>query len=48
MSDFRCPYYYWDGSQWRCKKSDDYSNLHDFDTYCTDSSRCEECPNYNK
>ena len=31
MSDFRCPYYYWDGSQWRCTKTDDYLNLHDFD-----------------
>ena len=35
MSDFRCPYYYWDGD-WKCEKSSDQKATHyDFDTYCT-------------
>lgn len=48
MGDFRCPYYYWDGSQWRCKHTNDYLDLHDFDTHCTDEKRCKECPYYDK
>lgn len=48
MGSFRCPYYWWDGSNWRCRKTSDYLTLHDFDTYCTSSSRCKECPYYYK
>lgn len=45
MSDFRCPNYWWDGNNWRCKNlPNDYLNVHDFDTYCTNKYRCLECP----
>ena len=46
MSDFRCPYYYWDGD-WCCEKSSDQKATHsDFDTYCTSEENCKNCPNY--
>ncbi len=45
MSDFRCPRYWWDGSQWRCQNlPNDYLSSYDFDTYCTNKNRCLECP----
>lgn len=46
MSDFRCPYYYWD-RDWKCEKSSDQKATHyDFDTYCTSEENCKNCPNY--
>ena len=43
MSDFRCPYYYWDGD-WCCEKSSDQKATHsDFDTYCTSEENCKNC-----
>ncbi len=48
MGSFRCPYYWWDGKHWRCRKISDYLNLYDFDTYCTNESKCKECPYYNR
>ncbi|MEA4934072.1 MAG: hypothetical protein VB071_10935 [Lawsonibacter sp.] len=48
MSEFRCPNYYYDGSQWRCTKTGDYLTLHDFDTYCTNESKCRSCSYYNR
>lgn len=46
MSDFRCPYYYWDGG-WKCEKSSDQkATYYDFDTYCTSEENCKNCPNY--
>lgn len=48
MGSFRCPYYWWDGSHWRCLKISDYLSSYDFDTYCTSESKCKECPYYNR
>ena len=49
MSDFRCPFYWWDGKHWRCMKiPNDYLSLHDYDTYCTSKSKCQDCPYYNR
>jgi len=49
MGSFRCPYYWWDGNNWRCRKlGDDYLNSYDFDTFCTSETRCRECPYYNR
>ena len=45
MSDFRCPFYYYDGS-WRCVKVSGCLSLHDYDTYCTDKYRYVQCPYY--
>ena len=48
MSDFRCPYYYWDGN-WKCRKSTNHTcTSYEFDTYCTDARKCSDCPYYNK
>ncbi|MDD6396478.1 MAG: hypothetical protein PUB37_09915 [Firmicutes bacterium] len=48
MSNFRCPYYYWEAGHWRCMKIKDNLTLHDYDTYCTSETRCKQCPYYNK
>ena len=48
MSEFRCPFYYWDGANWRCAKISDYLSGYDFDTYCTSKSRYVECEYYKR
>ena len=48
MSDFRCPYYYYENGEWKCLHCSGNSTLHDFDTYCTSESRCRECTYYKR
>lgn len=49
MSDFRCPYYWWDGKHWRCLKiPNDYLSRYDYDTFCTKKDRCADCRYFNK
>ena len=43
MSENKCPYYYWDGYNWRCLHCNGNSTLHEYATYCSDASRCHEC-----
>lgn len=47
MSSFRCMYYRWD-TIWYCLKIGESITSYDFDTYCTDESRCKDCPYYNR
>ena len=52
MSEDKCPYYYWDGYNWRCRHCEGNSTLHEYATYCSDVNKCRECyyytHNYNE
>ena len=48
MSDFRCPYYYWDGD-FGCYACDSgRATSYEFDTYCSSETGCYRCPYFKR
>ena len=48
MSDFRCPYYFWNGDFCCAAVEGARPTSLEFEIYCTSPSGCYNCPRFKK